>query len=204
MNTNIDKFKVEKIKVLELIYNSIEPDEPENVTQVILNKNDFDRQSISIDSGFSILKKLHKEKIIKLLGGIDEDLNIGLNTNENVIKDYLDSLKENSSISIDSLIYDKESGFLIINDFKIPLSERNSKTISHHIVEFIFNNDLKENNFYSEIAETIYSDELYKPYKYNNACERLQEKIRKITGIENFLVFSSGITGSVKINPSYL
>ena len=40
--------------------------------------------------------------------------------------------------------------------------------------------------------------------KYYRACKRLQEKIRIDTGIDDFLIFSTGKTANVKINKKYI
>lgn len=107
------------------------------------------------------------------------------------------------------LDFNSEKSILYFNEFEIGISSRNGKTNGHYILKHIFNSEegLNQEYPYAEIASDEFNDEYDETNswrKYHHACEYTNEKIRKITGIDNFLQFSTGKTGSVKINKKYL
>ena len=71
--------------------------------------------------------------------------------------------------------------------------------------------NLKDNFFYSEMAEDIFEDLEYKEdknswKKYTRTCEVINEKVFNGTkrAVDNFLIFNSGKRGCLKINPEYI
>jgi hypothetical protein len=119
---------------------------------------------------------------------------------------------EEAAIKIEPLRFDKEKSILYLRGEKILIAIQDKQTIAHKILEHIFAKpDLRDQFFYSEIAMDAFWDETYKGNKngwrrYYSACEQINEKIRThtISKIDDFLFYSTGRTGKVRINPKYL
>jgi hypothetical protein len=112
------------------------------------------------------------------------------------------------SISRD-LRFDKERSCLYFNGYQIAVSSRHEKTNGHYILQYIFDSEegLIQEYSYWEIAEDLFEDNYSEQdawRKYHKACEYTNEKIRKITGIDDFFIYSTGRKGTVKINKKYL
>ena len=113
--------------------------------------------------------------------------------------------EQNNQISFNSQI-----STLIFKGEDIKISRKNDLTKDHYILEYLFSqDDLKDEAYYKDIAE----EKLCEDYnletdfnKYYKACQRLQDKIRTSTKnkIDDFLIFNSGKTAHVKINPKYI
>ena len=111
------------------------------------------------------------------------------------------------------LSFSLEKSMLYFQEQKIKIAKQDKITNAHKILKHIFSKDLKDDSYYSEIAEDEFGEE-QKHYaktknswqRYYVACKEIQEKIRKGTPekIEDFLIFNSGISGKVKIKPKYL
>ena len=111
------------------------------------------------------------------------------------------------------LSFSLEKSMLYFQEQKIKIAKQDKITNAHKILKHIFSKDLKNDFYYSEIAEDEFGEE-QKHYaktknswqRYYVACKEIQEKIRKGTPekIEDFLIFNSGISGKVKIKPKYL
>lgn len=93
----------------------------------------------------------------------------------------------------------------------IKISRKNDLPLDHYILEYIFEDELfGEEVYFKDIAEDKLFDKDYNSTtdwnKYYKACQRLQDKIRKSTRAktDDFLLFNSGKTAHVKINPKYL
>jgi hypothetical protein len=67
--------------------------------------------------------------------------------------------------------------------------------------------DNLSNSFtYSEMADELLDTPLGdKDWRtIYRACKDIQEKVRKVTKIEDFLIIKTGVTGSVQVNSKYL
>jgi hypothetical protein len=105
--------------------------------------------------------------------------------------------------------FNTDKSILYLGDKEIEISSKNEKTNGHYILKYIFNSDegLNQEYPFAEIANDEFDDDYVEQKswrKYHRACQYVNEKIRKVTGIDDFLIFSSGRKGSVKINEKYL
>jgi hypothetical protein len=110
--------------------------------------------------------------------------------------------------------FDEPKSVLYIQGEKVKINQRNRITNAHKILNHIFvtnKDNLDDDFFYSEIAEDEFKELDYNSRDrawetYHVACRELAKKIRKQTKnkIEDFLVFNTGKTGSIKINKKYL
>src|SRR3989339_544015 len=83
----------------------------------------------------------------------------------------------------DNIFFNNQKSILHIKGKKVKIKRKADLPIEHYILEYLNAKDWK---------------------KYYNACERLQEKIRIATNINDFLIFTTNKTGNVKINKKYL
>lgn len=107
------------------------------------------------------------------------------------------------------LTFDSHLSVLYLNGKKINISKRKGLTKGHYILKYIFASEdgLNFDHALSEIADQEFADAYDKPDSaklYVKACEYINETIRKQSGYENFLIFGTGKTGTVKINEKYL
>ncbi|MCK4797627.1 MAG: hypothetical protein KAT05_09610, partial [Spirochaetes bacterium] len=112
----------------------------------------------------------------------------------------------NRKIISHKLSFDIEKSILYFMGYKIPITLKNSKPNAHYILEHIFTAEdgLDQKCPYKEIAEDTF-DEIYEKWKiYYRACENINQKVLNKTGVNDFLEFSSGKSGWVKINDKYL
>jgi len=110
--------------------------------------------------------------------------------------------------------FDEEKSVLYIKGEPVLINERHRINNFHKILRHIFvtnSEDLFEEFYYSDIAIEEFGDLEYSHdsqgwKRYYDACGKLQRKIGKNTknNIENFLIFSAGKSGCIKINPQYL
>jgi len=122
--------------------------------------------------------------------------------NELSTEDFIKGHKDNT-------YFDKEKSILHIKSKKIKIKRKADLPIEHYILEYLFDQDDKqEEAYYQDIATEKLRELEYNNKtdwkKYYNACERLQEKIRVETNINDFLIFTTNKTGNVKINKKYL
>lgn len=106
--------------------------------------------------------------------------------------------------------FNPENSTLNFKGEEIKITRKNDFPIDHYILDYLFEQeDLNEENYYKEIAKGKIADFDYHGdtdwNKYYKACQRLQDKIRTSTKakIDDFLIFNSGKTAYVKINPKY-
>ena len=112
----------------------------------------------------------------------------------------------NRKIISHKLSFDIEKSILYFMGYKIPITLKNSKPNAHYILEHIFTAEdgLDQKCPYKEIAEDTF-DEIYEKWKiYYRACENINQKVLNKTGVNDFLEFSSGKSGWVKINDKSL
>jgi len=110
--------------------------------------------------------------------------------------------------------FDTKRSVLYIKGLKVCIAKQDKETNAHKILKYIFKDhkdDLRDNFFYSEIAEDVFEDLEYKIdrnswQKYYDTCKKINEKIIIGTknAVQNFLIFNSGKRGCLKINPEYL
>jgi hypothetical protein len=106
------------------------------------------------------------------------------------------------------LAFDSDRSVLSFDGREILISKKTDKANAHYVLKYIFENPdgLYAKSNYSEIHGALGDTEKQYSWKlYYRACEDVQEKVRKGTPerIEDFLIFKSGITGWVQINPKY-
>ena len=114
----------------------------------------------------------------------------------------------------DKTWFDYQKSVLYLRGHKIPIAKQEKETNAHKILKYIFKDNkenLKDNFFYSEMAEDIFEDLEYKEdknswKKYTRTCEVINEKVFNGTkrAVDNFLIFNSGKRGCLKINPEYI
>lgn len=110
--------------------------------------------------------------------------------------------------------FDEKKSILFIKGQKVYINKQERMTNAHKILKYIFidnKNNLKDNFFYSEIAEDEFGELEYKERrnnwkKYNRTCQYINDKIREQTNntIIEFLKYNTGSKGKVKINKKYL
>ena len=112
--------------------------------------------------------------------------------------------------SIDNkIVFDKEKSILHIKGKKVKIKRKADLPLEHYILEYLFEQeDREEEIYYRDIAEEKLKELEYNNTKdwkkYYNACERLQNKIRIDTNINDFLIYTTNKTGNVKVNKKYL
>jgi hypothetical protein len=155
---------------------------------IIFNPIHADNGNLFIDINEKLFYKLYLE--------IENALNVQK-------QDYIDNIFR--------LNFDKDAGTLFFNNYQIKISKRKNKTYAHEVLEYIFKNGIENQYFYSEILIDVLGSETDSNDKNKwkviyRACEDIQNKISKATNykITDFLIFNSGIKGSVKINMKYL
>jgi len=109
----------------------------------------------------------------------------------------------------DNIFFDNQKSILHIKGKKVKIKRKADLPIEHYILEYLFEQEDKtEEAYYQDIATEKLRELGYNNKtdwkKYYNACERLQDKIRIATNINDFLIFTTNKTGNVKINKKYL
>ncbi|MFA7702312.1 MAG: hypothetical protein WCX80_02555 [Patescibacteria group bacterium] len=130
---------------------------------------------------------------------------------EKMETDYLLANKKDKE---EKTCFNSQKSILYVKGFKIMIARQDKETNAHKILKYIFKDNkdnLKDNFFYSEIAEDVFEDLEYKDDKnswkrYYDSCEKINKKVFEGTKrvVENFLIFNSGKRGCLKINPEYL
>ena len=118
-------------------------------------------------------------------------------TNKQVVNKKLISRK---------LSFNRDKSILYFMGYIIPITLKNDKTNAHLVLEHIFTAEdgLDQKYSYKEIAEDTF-DEIYEKWRiYHRACENIKQKVFNETRIDDFLEFSTGESGWVKINNKYL
>lgn len=112
----------------------------------------------------------------------------------------------------EKLFFDDKRSILYLKGLRIRISKQDKRTNAHKILHHIFitnRKNIKDDFFYSEIAEDEFGELDYKSRKnnwkkYHNTCFELNKKIEKATKLKNFLKYNTGKKGKVKINCKYL
>jgi len=101
--------------------------------------------------------------------------------------------------------FDIEKSILYLQGEAVKITLKNDKPNAHYILKHIFKSDDLTQQFpYREISEDTFEDPEYKPMKFYRACQDIERKVFKATKINDFIEFSSGKTGWIKINKKYL
>ena len=109
--------------------------------------------------------------------------------------------------------FDTEKSILYVKGNKILIGKQSKVTNAHKILKYIFidnKDNLKDDFYYSEIAEDEFGELDYKSRKnnwrkYTRTCEVINEKvIKQHKHIKQFLKFNSGTKGRIKVNRKYL
>lgn len=116
---------------------------------------------------------------------------------------------KNDTKNKNELRFDKDKSILYFKNKKVKIKRKADLPLEHYILEYIFEqDDLKTEVYFREIAEDKLGETDYNGLndwkKYYRACEKLQEKVRVETGVDNFLIFSTGKTANVMINKQYI
>jgi hypothetical protein len=127
---------------------------------------------------------------------------------EKILPFLKETLPIEKSSDIDS-DFNTEKSILYIGDKEVKISSRNEKPNGHFILKYIFNSEegLHEEYSYKEIAKSEFDDDYDKKdswRKYHHGCEYINEKIRKKTGFADFLIYTLGKSGTIRINEKYL
>ena len=122
-----------------------------------------------------------------------------------IFLDELEKTKFASKKKIE-IAFDKEASVLTLDGKRVNIKLKNDKPIEHYILEFIFDNKegLNAKSYYSEILENKFPEEGKTERSLRRACEALNKKVSEQAEISNFLLFETGKSGSVQINPEYL
>jgi len=104
------------------------------------------------------------------------------------------------------LNFDTNKSVLFFGGYKVKISLKGDINNAHLVLEHIFTSEggLNHRYPYWEIAENTFKEDFYNWRRYWRACKDIQEKVRKKTGIEDFLKLTTGESGSVCINEKYL
>jgi len=126
-------------------------------------------------------------------------------------KKIIDELSTNDFIKghKDNIFFDKVKSILNIEGKQVKIKRKADFPLEHYILEYLFEQEDKtEEVYYQDIAIKKLKELEYNNTKdwkkYYNACERLQNKIRIDTNINDFLIYTTNKTGNVKINKKYL
>ncbi len=109
--------------------------------------------------------------------------------------------------------FDERTGVLHVRGIRVRMNKLNKITNAHKILRHIFitnKDNLADDFYYAEIAEDEFQELDYKNRKNNwrkyvRACEDVNSKVKgQDKALEQFLVWSSGAKGSVRVNGEYL
>jgi predicted DNA-binding transcriptional regulator len=216
---NIKNFDLPALEKLSLILNKIRYQVEVRDTLNLDMGRQGGEQGIS-EEDFLILENLYEHGILNFLSVVQQTGFI-LSSVSSKKKLYNFSGKINKRIKelrgetqdySNRLEFDEPKSLLIIREYKIFIARRKEKTDEHAVLFELFKNK-NEGCFYSELSQDIldispgeYKGEQRYWQKFYGACERIQKKIAKATknDITDFLIFNSGIKGSVQINKKYI
>lgn len=107
------------------------------------------------------------------------------------------------------LRFDAERSLLYVMGKRVRINMRSRETNAHKILKYLFSQkNISDEAYYSEIIEEAFG-ESHKTTKWTRcftACRDIQNKVRgqTVDKIDDFLIFDTGVTGKVKINPKYI
>lgn len=216
------------ITVLEIIVNKLFEHTVDDyyIPGADIKEKDLIDAKMSFHTFGATLNLLHDRKIIKVVRVIerrneeemeifkeigrhpDDELRyqIFIEGNPERVLQELENGVAFQDISTDGLLFDKNRSILEVQGFTIRIARQMQKPVEHFMLEFLFNNDLKQEYAYAELKEANVYDSNTSATTYINACKTLNSKIKKDTAgkIEDFLLYGKTEIGSVQINPKYL
>lgn len=169
--------------------------------------------NITKDEQESVLLRLLRDKTVKEISSVSFWTDSYMLRIDEAFFDFYNKVKiqlESGNKPINAipsvLSFDQEKSILYLNSQSIEISKKNEKANAHYILEHIFNSEdgLGQQFSFWEIAEDTFKEEYDNPRKYYRACGDIQEKVRNITGVKDFLEYKSGRKGWVQINKKYL
>lgn len=104
--------------------------------------------------------------------------------------------------------FDPESSVLTVSGKAIEIKLKNDNPNSYYVLELMFKDEKKlEDRFYysemkDELLDTPLGDKDWRAIY--RACKDIQEKVRKATKIEDFLIIKTGESGYIQVNSDYL
>ena len=189
-------------------------------------ERDFDMLSEAVESVgaywvlyavYELMRKYKEKDEVKLKEKIDDNftkkyrkfldfLMYALHEDIMVYLDDLEFLSKNDDSH--KIIFDKEKSLLWFKGKKIKIKRKADLPLEHYILEALYENEDKDDEiYYQDIAEDKLKEQDYdnaKDWKkYYRACKALQDKIRLGTKVDDFIIFTTGKTGNVKIIKKY-
>lgn len=184
----------------------------------------FWRNFADLDTVHSIMKKMRKDKDRRALKELDNiickpySVNLFKTAFQIVGGCILEKMEQEEFLrwtdKSNKTWFDEKRSILYIKGERIKIKRKSADSNDHKILKYIFKDNkdnLKDEFFFSEMAEDAFGDEDYRNDKnswrrYHDACIKLKNKIVDNTKdkISDFFIFSSGQTGSIKISPKYL
>lgn len=184
-------------------------------------------QLIDFPEEFNFIKDLkNEEEISKIKIVIDTDTPYGKGSKHtsgsgllmmvklNIYSKQLKSLHEyfierlnwinEHGVFSQSLDFNNEKGILYFNGKEIFIDIKKSISNAHYLLNYLFKNNPFEQHFCDDLndGKALLEDE--KHWKsYYDACVDIQNKVKKITDVEDFLDFNSGKGMYVRLNPKY-
>lgn len=101
------------------------------------------------------------------------------------------------------LHYDPVYSIFYFKDKEIKINLKKRVTNSHYLLSYLLNNNPFEKHFYDELEDAEVLLESKSWTSYYDACEDIQTKVMKATGIEDFLDYNSGGKMYVRVNSKY-
>jgi len=189
-------------------------------------ERDFDMLSEAVESVgaywvlyaiYELMKKYQGKEQVKLKEKIDSNftkkyrkfLDFLLYALHEDMMEYLDDLEFlTKGDKSDKILFDQQKSILWFKSKKIKIKRKADLPLEHYVLKYLFEQEDKdEEAYYRDIAEEELKELNYdgsKDWKkYYRACQRLQDKIRVGTKVDDFINFTTGKTGNVKINKKY-
>lgn len=187
--TNIDSNSVFFYCFLDAMYKTMEE------YKVLIDKNKIEKFKLNVELAF---KDPMQNMVYNMAFAV---LNKKI-INELSTEDFIKGSKDNT-------YFDKEQSVLHIKGKEVKIKRKADLPIEHYILESLFDNEDKtEEIYYQDIAKeklrALEYDSSNDWKTYHKACQRLQDKIRVDAQIADFIIFTTGKTGNVKINNDYL
>ena len=102
------------------------------------------------------------------------------------------------------ITFDAEKSILKIGDKIVNIKLKNDKPNSHYVLEYIFDNGLKEQAYYTDIIEAKFPKEQMEWRSMYRACNDINKKVSEQANVSNFLIIKTGKTGYAQVNSDYL
>lgn len=101
--------------------------------------------------------------------------------------------------------YDFEKTMLFVNNVGLSVSRKSDKGNIHYILKYIFENNAKDQHFYTDMEGEKLLGDSKEWNTYYKALNTLNERLTKELGISDFFErITTGVSGSVRINSKYL